>query len=67
MTTFKQRAILSFIKGYIERRECSPTVREIAEYLGIGYNAARKRLIVMQRKGIIDWEYGSPRSIHILE
>lgn len=65
--TKKQENILYIISNYIEEKHISPTVREIAEIANIKSTATvHKHLNGLENKGIIQKDYGSPRSIKIV-
>ncbi len=51
--TEKQKKIYEFLIGFIERHGYPPTVREIGEYFGFLWSAARGHLKAIERKGLI--------------
>jgi repressor LexA len=64
----KQQRVLDFIKGHLLQAGYPPTVREIAEKLGLaGPNSAKKFLDILERKGFIRRAPGCSRAIEILE
>jgi repressor LexA len=63
----RQRQILSFISQYIQRWGHSPTLKEIAESLGINSLATVcEQLASMEEKGILKRTHGRKRGIEIL-
>lgn len=66
--TEKQERVLNFIKKHIHEAGYPPTVREIAEKLGMaGPNSAKKFLDILERKGCIRRTAKSSRAIELLE
>lgn len=66
--TRKQERVFSFLMEHLKRRGYPPTVREIAESLGLaGPNSAKKFLDILERKGYIRRAPGSSRAIGIAE
>lgn len=52
--TRRQREVLGFIEGFVEKRGYPPTLREIGQSLGIkSTNAVSDHLSVLERKGVI--------------
>jgi repressor LexA len=66
--TRKQERVFSFLMEHLKQRGYPPTVREIAESLGLaGPNSAKKFLDILERKGYIRRAPGSSRAIEIAE
>ncbi len=64
--TRKQERVFSFLTKHLKERGYPPTVREIAESLGLaGPNSAKKFLDIIERKGYIRRIPGSSRAIEI--
>ena len=62
--TRKQKAILDFIRGEIERRGRPPTIREIGERFGLrSTGSVRDHLRALERKGHIDRRHHLSRGI----
>ncbi len=62
--TARQQKVLSFITTHLENRGYPPTLREIAEHLGIsGTLGVMKHLDALERKGFILRHAGSSRGI----
>ena len=62
----KQARVLDFIKNYLRQAGYPPTVREIAEKLGLaGPNSAKKFLDILERKGFIQRRAGCSRAIEL--
>lgn len=50
----RQRQVLDFVTGYIRRRKQSPSIREIADHLGVSGNlGVLKHLDALERKGFL--------------
>ncbi|MBN1754880.1 repressor LexA [bacterium] len=64
--TPRQHEILSYIGKYFKERGFVPAIREVAEHFGIYYNAARKHIIVLERKGYLRRREGLSRGLEIL-
>ena len=63
----KQRRVLDFIKSHLQHTGYPPTVREIADRLGLaGPNSAKKFLDILERKGCIRRQPGCSRAIEIM-
>jgi len=66
--TLKQQRVLDFIKKHIHDSGYPPTVREIAERLGLaGPNSAKKFLDILERKGFLRRKAGISRAIELLD
>src|SRR5437016_4628439 len=64
----RQKEILDFIKGYIEKYGYSPTLGEIAEAMGVSSLATiHEHLQALVKKGIIKKFDGAVRGIEILD
>jgi repressor LexA len=62
--TKKQQEILSFIQDYIHRYQYSPSYREIMHHFGFSsLGSVSKHLQALKRKGVINGEKQSSRSI----
>lgn len=65
--TKKQKAVLFFITGYIERKGYAPTIREIVSHFRLASpNSAKKYLTLLERKGYIKRKPHSPRAIEVM-
>lgn len=62
--TERQKETLAFLIWYVDRNGFCPTVREIADSLGVVVSTAQDHLHALQRKGYIEVT-GSPRAIRI--
>jgi len=51
--TARQREVLTFIRGFMERHGAPPTVREIGERFGFTARAAFDHLRALERKGML--------------
>lgn len=64
----RQREILDFLGGYIEKNGHAPTLVEIARHLGVKSLATvHEHLQTLQKKGLIKRSGGIKRSIELLE
>lgn len=64
----RQQAVLDFIREYQERYECAPTVREIAEKLGlVSTNTVDYHLKALEKKGRIRRRGNLARAIEIID
>lgn len=66
--TPRQKAILDFVSGYLERHGYAPSLEEIAAHFGIAsLNAVHKHLKVLQEKGYIQRLARRSRSIRVTD
>ncbi len=64
----KQRQILGFIKQYIELNGSAPTLKKIAEAIGVSSLATvHEHLQALEAKGLIKRKQGKARSIELIE
>ena len=63
--TKKQQEVLRFIRNFAVHERKPPTFREIGDNLGISVGAAQERLLALQKKGLVSWVPGKPRSIQL--
>lgn len=64
----KQRQILSFIKQYIELNGSAPTLKKIAEAIGVSSLATvHEHLQSLEAKGLIKRKQGKVRSIELVD
>lgn len=64
----RQKEVLNIIIKMIQENEYPPTIKELAEELGVASkNAAVKHLKMLERKGYIRWEKNTARGIKIVE
>jgi len=64
LLTKKQDEVYSFIRGYMEKNNRSPYIREIQEGCGIfSYKGAIDKLLALERKGYIRRKLNKHRSI----
>lgn len=65
--TKKQKAVLDFIKRYIEERKQAPYIREIQDACGItSYKSAVDKLLALEKKGYIKRTLNKHRSIELV-
>jgi repressor LexA len=65
--TDRQRAVLDFLRGYIEANGFPPSIREIGEHFGVTPNGVVSNLLALQRKGYISRVEGACRSIRVID
>ena len=64
----KQRQILGFIKQYIELHGTAPTLKQIAEAIGVSSLATvHEHLQALETKGLIKRKQGKTRSIELVD
>ena len=64
----KQRQIVEFISQYIQVNNCSPTLREIADAMGLSSLATvHEHLQTLERKNVIKRYEGAVRGIEIVD
>jgi repressor LexA len=65
--TRRQREVLDYISGYIRRRGYAPTLREIADHLGLSSVATvHKHLVNLEAKGMLQRGWNQSRSLVVL-
>ena len=66
--TTREVKVLRYIRRYVARHECAPTIREIAQGTGNGPpERVATCLDALVRKGCIRWTAGRHRSIALAE
>lgn len=65
--TIRQREVLEFIDGFIQRHKYPPTVRELAGHFAISLRGAYDHLKALNKKGFIRWGEGRSRAIEVLD
>src|SRR5258706_14358337 len=64
----KQKQILDFIKQFIQAQGSAPTLREIADAIGVNSLATvHEHLESMEEKGLLKRKHGRNRSIELTE
>jgi len=64
----RQKQILDYIQQYLQKNGYSPTLRQIAESIGVSSLATvHEHLQVMERKGVLKRNRGSVRGIKLIE
>ncbi len=64
----KQRQILGFIRQFIETNGCAPTLRDIADAIGVNsLSTVHEHLTTLESKGLIKRKYGKARSIKLTQ
>ena len=66
--TAKQRTVLDYIKGYMEKNNTSPTQEELAKNTFVKYqSASRYYLQALKKKGYIEYTPFEPRTVKVTE
>jgi repressor LexA len=66
--TDRQREALDIIRDFIEEEGYPPTVRELADTMGIsGPKGAKEYMDILERKGYIERVHQSPRALKIID
>jgi repressor LexA len=63
----RQSEIYQYILDYRQRKDISPTFREIANAIGLSLSTAMAHIQALRGKGYIIWDNRAPRSIHIIK
>lgn len=68
LSSSRQEEVLSYIKRYINENAYSPTVREIADGVGINSTSTVMRYLkILEGKGFIRKQPDSPRTIEVVD
>lgn len=66
--TNRQREALTIIRAFIEKKGYPPTVRELADTMGIsGPKGAKEYMDILERKGYIERVHQSPRALKVVD
>ncbi len=65
--TLRQSEALLAVKQLTAEKGYSPTIRELATALSVSLRTSQEFLIILKRKGYIDWLKGSNRTIRVLK
>ena len=65
--TPRQRAIVDYIRDYVDVKGYAPTIQEIATWFGISKAGAGKHLEALQRKGAVRRDRYVARSLRIVD
>jgi repressor LexA len=63
----RQKEVFDYIEAYRQKRDISPTFREIADGVGLSLATTMIHIQNLRDKGCITWEPKSPRSIHLIK
>jgi len=64
----RQKQILDYIEGNINKYGCAPTLTEIAQHLGLSsLSTVHEHLAVLEKKGLIRRYRGAVRGIEVLQ
>ena len=64
--TVRQKKVLDYIKEYIEEEKYPPTIREIADYLGISVKGSYDHVKALEKKSYIKCRGNRSRAIEVL-
>ena len=62
-----QGKIPALIQGHVTQFGYPPTQRELADLLGCAVSRAHYHLRALRAKGVVDWETGSQRTLHVVQ
>ena len=62
----RQQEVLDALAELRTHHDYPPTVREIADELGIQVSTAHAHLLQLRRHGLVEWRPGRPRTLRIL-
>lgn len=66
-TTAEQMAVVHCIRRCRNRhRHYGPSVRELADELGVAVADVYQKLVRLRRDGLVEWDCGIPRSIRVV-
>jgi repressor LexA len=63
----RQKEVFDYIEAYRQKRDISPTFREIADGVGLSLASVMAHIQALRDKGCITWVPKSPRSIHVIK
>lgn len=67
-TSNEQRAVLDAVRHFRRLHpHYGPSVRELARHLGVGLTDVWQKLTRLRRDGLVAWDDGVSRSIHVVE
>lgn len=62
----RQRDVLVFVAGYIEREQVSPSMREVCRHFGwTGIGSVQRHYTYLRKKGYIAWQSGEGRGVRL--
>ncbi|MDR2479352.1 MAG: transcriptional repressor LexA [Treponema sp.] len=64
--TARQKEVLSFISGFINRRSFPPSIREIGEYFGMSVKGAHDHVTALKRKGYLKQDDRRARTMELV-
>lgn len=64
--TRRQKEALCFIQDHIREHRIPPTIKQIADHMGVTVTAGRNYVVALQKKGYITRKPGSVRSIAVV-
>lgn len=65
-TTEKQMNVLTHLVDWKAARGYPPTVRELAERMGVNATDVWQKLLRLRREGLVDWVDGKARTLHVV-
>lgn len=67
-TSDEQRAVLDAVRHFRKLHpHYGPSFRELARHLGVGLTDVWQKLTRLRRDGLVAWDDGVSRSIHVVE
>lgn len=66
-TTDGQYEVLDATRRWLSERGYSPTVRELADGLGVTPTDVYQKLVRLRRDGLVEWEDGKSRTLRVVE
>jgi repressor LexA len=64
--TQRQKEVLSFIAGYINKHNYPPTIREIGDFFSISVKGAHDHVTALKRKGVLKQEDKRSRTMELI-
>jgi repressor LexA len=64
--TQRQKEVLSFIAGYINKHNYPPTIREIGDFFSISVKGAHDHVTALKRKGVLKQEDKRSRTMELV-
>ncbi|KMY49256.1 transcriptional regulator [Peribacillus loiseleuriae] len=65
--TTRQQSIFDTIKNHLSNKGYPPSIRDIGKEVGLkSSSTVSGHLVKLRDKGLIDWEEGKPRTLHVI-
>jgi repressor LexA len=62
----RQKQLYDFIDGFVRENGYAPSIKDIAEGVGIGNSTAAAHLNAMRKKHRVTWRERTPRSLRVI-